>query len=57
MRLNKNRPKQIILYKMESLGVGVEDKMFVCTNSSEKIQFSAALKNDKRSVQLKNVVL
>lgn len=42
---------------MESLGVGVEDKMFVCTNSSEKIQFSAALKNDKRSVQLKNVVL
>lgn len=57
MRLNKNRPKQIILYKMESLGVGVEDKMFVCINSSEKIQFSAALKNDRRSVQLKNVVL
>lgn len=52
MRLNKNGTRQIILYKMESVGVGVEDKRFVCINSFEKIQFSAALKNDKRSIQL-----
>lgn len=36
-------PKEMILYKMRALGVGVEDKRFAYIKSFEKIRFKAAL--------------